>query len=117
GGAGLPRGQTATRHERPQGESRTRRSRPQHGVWAHQRPYQDGSVTNHCAMTPWQQGVHSSRTRAHETLAGTHCTKYVDIEQVVKQSQSISIASMRATSSNPTLAGVATTCARACACR
>ena len=51
----------------------------------------DGSVTDSCAMTPWRKGVHSSRAIASKALAGAHRTNYIDIQQVVKQSQPASM--------------------------
>src|SRR5438093_10450818 len=50
-----------------------------------------GSVTDSCAMTPWRKGVHSSRAIASKALAGAHRTNYIDIQQVVKQSQPASM--------------------------
>ena len=42
-------------------------------------------------MTPWRKGVHSSRAIASKALAGAHRTNYIDIQQVVKQSQPASM--------------------------
>jgi hypothetical protein len=41
-------------------------------------------------MTPWRKGAQGSRDRASQALAWTHRTKYVAIQQVVKQSQPVS---------------------------
>src|SRR5438128_5794893 len=51
----------------------------------------NGSVTDSCAMTPWRKGVHSSQAIASKALAGAHRTNYIDIQQVVKQSQPASM--------------------------
>ena len=56
-----------------------------------QRDVETGSVTDSCAMTPWRKGVHSSRAIASKALAGAHRTNYIDIQQVVKQSQPASM--------------------------
>src|SRR5205823_2022171 len=53
--------------------------------------FRHGSVTDSCAMTPWRKGVHSSRAIASKALAGAHRTNYIDIQQVVKQSQPASM--------------------------
>src|SRR6266436_3290844 len=50
-----------------------------------------GSVKDSCAMTPWRKGAHSSRAIASKALAGKHRTNYIDIQQVVKQSQPASM--------------------------
>jgi hypothetical protein len=42
-------------------------------------------------MTPWRKDAHASRAIARKALAGKHRTNYIDIQQVVKQSQPASI--------------------------
>ena len=54
-------------------------------------PWAVGSVTDSCVMTPWRKGAHASRAIARKALAGKHRTNYIDIQQVVKQSQPASI--------------------------
>jgi len=53
-----------------------------------------GSVTDSCAITPWRKGAHASRAIARKARAGTPCTNYIALQEVVMQNRAASMTTL-----------------------